>query len=237
MQDLSKSISNMRKKYREIFLTTVAAIKQRVDEIKPENIEGDIFDTFDKGSDGEKWQIAVLDMFENDISHEIVRKWKEILAYRENFSCKGCAVCCNLACSEFSPEQLKEKAKNGDKFASQFTGIFIPYKSKEEAKEIYPEYIKLVEDTLDDENVYFYHCPKLTDCKRCSDYENRPEICRVFPDNPLSILPESCGFNEWRLQVEPVALMLHSMVEIIDYYKQKIPVSEARKSRGQEGRP
>ncbi len=222
MEDLSKKIVNMRRKYREIFLTSVEALKQRVDEIKPKGLKGDIFDTFEKDSDGEKWQRAVLEMFENDISHEIVRKWNEILDFRKNFSCKGCATCCNLACSEFSPEQLKEKAKNGDKFATQFTSIFIPYESKEEAKEIYPEYIKLVEDTIED-SVYFYHCPKLTECKRCSDYENRPEICRVFPDNPLSILPESCGFYEWRLQVEPVALMLHSMVEIIDYYKQKIP--------------
>ena len=69
---------------------------------------------------------------------------------------------------------------------------------------------------------YFYHCPKLNECKRCSDYENRPQICRDFPDNPLSILPKSCGFYEWRKEVEPVALMLHSMLEIIDYYTEKI---------------
>ncbi len=236
MEDLAEKITNMRRKYREIFLTTVDAIKQRVEELRPENLKGDIFDTYAKNSDGEKWQIAVLDMFENDISHEIYRKWNEILAFRQNFSCKGCATCCNLACSEFSPEQLKEKAKNGDRFAAQFISIFIPYNTKEEAKKIYPEYIKLVEDTLEDENVYFYHCPKLNDCNRCSDYENRPQICRVFPDNPLSILPESCGYYEWRLQVEPVALMLHSMMEIIDYYKQKIPAPDGRMSRGQEGR-
>ena len=235
MDDLSEKITNTRKKYREIFSTTADAIKQRIDGIKPENVTGDIFDTFEKNSDGEKWQIAVLDMFENDISHEIYRKWNEILAFRQNFSCNGCATCCNLACSEFSPEQLKEKAKNGDRFAAQFTSIFIPYKSKDEARKVYPQYIQLLEDNLE-ENVYFYHCPKLTDCKRCSDYENRPRICRDFPDNPLSILPESCGFYEWRIQVEPVALMLHSMIEIIDYYKQKIPVPEDRMSRGQEGR-
>ena len=222
MQDLLKSISNIRKKYRDIFIKTADAINERVEEIKPENFEGDIFDTFEKESVGEKWQIAVLDMFENDISYEIVRKWNELLSYRNNFSCKGCATCCNLACSEFSPEKLKEKAKNGDKFASQFTSIFVPYESKEEARKVYPEYIKLLEDNLQGD-VYFYHCPKLTECKRCSDYENRPQICRDFPDNPLSILPESCGFYEWRREVEPVALMLHSMVEIIDYYKEKIP--------------
>lgn len=231
MEDLAEKITNMRRKYREIFLTTVDAIKQRVEELRPENLKGDIFDTYAKNSDGEKWQIAVLDMFENDISHEIYRKWNEILAFRQNFSCKGCATCCNLACSEFSPEQLKEKAKNGDKFAAQFTSIFIPYNSKEEAEKVYPEYIQLLGNNLE-EDVYFYHCPRLNDCKRCSDYENRPQICRDFPDNPLSILPESCGYYEWRLQVEPVALMLHSMMEIIDYYKQKIPSLEDKTVRG-----
>ena len=231
MEDLAEKITNMRRKYREIFLTTVDAIKQRVEELRPENLKGDIFDTYAKNSDGEKWQIAVLDMFENDISHEIYRKWNEILAFRQNFSCKGCATCCNLACSEFSPEQLKEKAKNGDKFAAQFTSIFIPYNSKEEAEKVYPEYIQLLGNNLE-EDVYFYHCPRLNDCKRCSDYENRPQICRDFPDNPLSILPESCGYYEWRLQVEPVALMLHSMMEIIDYYKQKLPSLEDKKVRG-----
>lgn len=222
MTELAGTIKNMKKKYREIFLKSVDAIRSRVEEIKPSDAEGDIFDTFDKNSAGESWQAAVLDMFENDISHEIYRKWREILAYRNNFHCKGCATCCNLACSEFSHAELKLKAENGDKFASQFTSIFIPYKSDKEAEKVYPEYLKLLSDTID-EKVYFYHCPKLNECKRCSDYESRPQICRDFPDNPLSILPESCGFYEWRQEVEPVALMLHSMMEIIDYYRQKIP--------------
>ncbi len=221
MNGLDSDIKNMKQKYREIFLKSVDAIKQRVDEIKPKDFNGDIFDEYEMKSVGYNWQSAVLDMFENDISHEIYRKWKEILDYRKNFKCKGCATCCNLACSEFSPEQLKEKAQNGDKFAKQFTQIFVPYENAKQAEKIYPEYLKLLSDTLD-EDVYFYHCPKLNDCKRCSDYENRPEICRVFPDNPLSILPKSCGFYDWRAEVEPVALMLHSMVEIIDYYKQNI---------------
>ena len=222
MEDLGSKISGIKQKYRQVFLDTVEAIKQRIDEIKPNNFDGDIFDSYEKNSKGEKWQKSVLIMFRDDISPEIYRKWQEILAYRKNFHCKGCATCCNLACSEFSPDELKQKALNGDNFAKQFTGIFIPYSSKKEAEKIYPEYLKLLEDTLEDE-VYFYHCPKLNDCKRCSDYENRPSICKVFPDNPLSILPESCGFYPWRQEVEPIALMLHSMVEIIDYYKKNIP--------------
>lgn len=225
MDSLKDTVNNMKQMYREIFLKSSDAIKDRVDKIKPEGIEGDIFDRYEQDSEGQKWQYAVLDMFENDISHEIYRKWNEILKLRENYSCNGCATCCNLACSEFSYEELKKRAKNGDKFATQFTGIFIPYKSKEEARKVYPQYIELLDNSVDEE-VYFYHCPKLNDCKRCSDYENRPQICRDFPDNPLSILPKSCGYYEWRKLAEPVAMMLHAMVEIIDYYKQKIPVSK-----------
>lgn len=225
MDSLKDTVNNMKQMYREIFLKSSDAIKDRVDKIKPEGVEGDIFDRYEQDSEGQKWQYAVLDMFEKDISHEIYRKWNEILKLRENYSCNGCATCCNLACSEFSYEELKKRAKNGDKFATQFTGIFIPYKSKEEARKVYPQYIELLDNSVDEE-VYFYHCPKLNECKRCSDYENRPQICRDFPDNPLSILPKSCGYYEWRKLAEPVAMMLHAMVEIIDYYKQKIPVSK-----------
>ncbi len=230
MNALNSTVNNMKKMYREIFMKSSDAIKERVDAIKPEGLEGDIFDVYEPESKGQMWQSAVLDMFENDISHEIYRKWKEILKLRENYSCKGCATCCNLACSEFSYEELKKKAQNGDKFASQFVGIFVPYESREEARKVYPEYIDLLDKSVDDE-VYFYHCPKLNDCKRCSDYENRPKICRDFPDNPLNILPESCGYYEWRKTAEPVAMMLHSMVEIIGYYKQKILLTEDKKVR------
>ena len=100
--------------------------------------------------------------------------------------------------------------------------VFVPYASKEDARKVYPEYIKMLEENKED-NVYFYHCPKLTEDKRCSDYENRPQICRDFPDNPLSILRKSCGYKQWKDEIEPLALMLHSMVEIIEYYKEKIP--------------
>lgn len=224
MAELNSKLNSMKTKYREIFMKSSDAILARIEEIRPEGLKGDILDKFEQNSLGTSWQTAVIDMFENDISKEIYRKWQEVLELRKNFDCKGCATCCNLACSEFSPEELKRRAQNGDKFATQFTSIFIPYDSKEEARKVYPQYIELLDDTID-EDVYFYHCPKLTDCKRCSDYNNRPQICRDFPDNPLCILPKSCGFYEWRQEVEPVAMMLHAMMEIIEYYKEKISMS------------
>lgn len=221
MTDLNYTIDSLRKEYREIFIQSAEEIKKRVENIRPDNLEGEIFDKFPENSSGKKWQEATLKLLSNDISKEIYRKLNEILAYRTKFNCVGCATCCNLACSEFSPEELKQKAQNGDNFAKQFLSIFVPYNSKEEARKVYPEYIELLEKNKE-YDVYFYHCPKLTEDKRCSDYENRPQICRDFPDNPLSILPEVCGYKKWKEEVEPVALMLHAMIEIIDFYTIKI---------------
>lgn len=222
MNELYSSIENLRSEYREIFKKSLAEIANRIDELRPDGLDADVTDKFPVNSDGALWQTKVLDMLENDISKEVYRKYKEILAYRSQFKCVGCATCCNLACSEFSPAELKQKAENGDNFAKQFLSVFVPYASKEDARKVYPEYIKMLEENKED-NVYFYHCPKLTEDKRCSDYENRPQICRDFPDNPLSILPKSCGYKQWKDEIEPLALMLHSMVEIIEYYKEKIP--------------
>lgn len=224
MADLNKKLNGMKQKYREIFIKSADAITERIEKTRPENFTGDIFDRYENGSVGKKWQQDVLKMLENDISHEIFDKWTELINYRNKFECKGCATCCNLACSEFSPEELKKRAGNGDNFAKQFTSIFVPYKSKEDAKKVYPDYIKMLDENIEGD-VYFYHCPKLTKDKRCADYCNRPDICRVFPDNPLDLLPESCGFYEWRQEVEPVAMMLHAMVEIIEYYKLKVESS------------
>lgn len=221
MSDLNNTINSLRKEYREIFLKSAEEIKTKVEAIRPKGLKGEIFDKYEKDSDGYLWQKNTLDLLQNNISKEIYRKLNEILAYRTKFKCVGCATCCNLACSEFSPEELKQKAQNGDNFAKQFLSVFIPYNSKEEARKVYPEYIELLEKNKE-YDVYFYHCPKLTEDKRCPDYENRPQICRDFPDNPLSILPSACGYKKWKEEVEPIALMLHSMVEIIDFYIGKI---------------
>ena len=57
---------------------------------------------------------------------------------------------------------------------------------------------------------------------RCPDYENRPQICRDFPDNPISFLPKACGFSKWKEEVEPLALKLRATLEIADFYKNKL---------------
>lgn len=201
MSNLSTDVDNLKKKYREIFLRVSEELKLRIEETAPED---------------------VLKFLNEDIVKEIYEKWMKILGYRSKFKCTNCATCCKLACSEFSYTELQAKAKNGDNFATQFISVFIPYENEDEAKKIYPEYLELLKEKLNGEQVYFYHCPKLTADNLCPDYDNRPQICRDFPDNPLSMLPKACGYCNWKEEVEPTALMLHSMLEIVEFYKSKI---------------
>lgn len=209
MSNLSTDIDNFKKRYREIFLKTNEEFNRKVEKVNPEEL---------------------LKFLDEDIPKDVYKKWMKILEYRKNFKCIGCATCCKLACSEFSYEELKLKALNGDNFATQFTSIFIPYENENQAREIYPEYIELLAEKLGNEKVYFYHCPKLTPENKCSDYENRPQICKDFPDNPLDMLPVSCGFSCWKEEVEPTALMLHAMLEIVTFYKSKISRMSLRKN-------
>lgn len=201
MSNLSNDIDKTKNKYREIFLKTHEEFSKQIENMAEEELIKFLYES---------------------VPQDIYKKWQQMLNYRDNFKCIGCATCCKLACSEFSYEELKQKAQNGDNFATQFIGIFIPYENEDEPRKIYPEYFELLHEKLEGEKVYFYHCPKLTEENRCSDYENRPNICRDFPDNPLSLLPSACGFACWKTEVEPTALMLHSMLEIVGFYKDKL---------------
>ena len=44
MSNLENKLNGMKQQYREIFMKSSDAILQRVEEIRPENFEGDIFD-------------------------------------------------------------------------------------------------------------------------------------------------------------------------------------------------
>jgi len=174
-----------------------------------------------------EWQKQALTKINDEISRDILIKIKELNEYRlKSFQCKRTGTCCRLASSEFSYEDLKYKAQNNDKFAKQFTSIFIPYKSIDEARQVFPEYVDMALKQLgDDEELYFYHCPKVTDDNLCSIYDDRPEICREFPNNPLAILPLNCGFKEWKEDVMVAAMLLHALVQITEFYHEKIEIA------------
>lgn len=201
MEDLNVQLENLRIKYRKIFIKISGIFCKKEDSMG---------------------KVKFLNYLNEKYSKDIYKKKIEIDKYRKDFNCKGCGACCKLACSEFSYEELQQKAKNGDSFAKQFVSVFIPYKTEAEAKKQYLEYFELLKIQNQNENVYFYHCPKVTTDNRCSDYENRPQICRDFPDNPLGIFPKTCGYKAWGKKAETKALILRSALEIVGFYKAKI---------------
>ena len=109
----------------------------------------------------------------------------------------------------------------GDKYSKDFVSVFIPYKSEEEAKMANPEFFELLNDIVNDQRVYYYYCPKLNG-NICSDYENRPNICKDFPHNPLKLLPSTCSFNVWRNSIAKQAMLLKAKTDIIEFYKNKL---------------
>lgn len=170
-----------------------------------------------------EWQKICADKIKNEIKFDIQQKISDVMKLRNEFVCARCGTCCKLGCSEYSYEELKQKAQEGDEFARQFTSIFVPYENLDDAKKIFPEYVDLVTQVLDkDEKIYFYYCPHVTKENFCTNYENRPHICRDFPDNPLSILPSVCGFYQWKEDVSVAAMMLHAMTYIYEFYLEKI---------------
>ncbi len=218
---LTAEYDRLKSSYREIFLEAANEIRAVVESVRPEGFVGDIFKTYEIGSVGFKWQQTVLSVL--DVRYCGYKKsgLRQIQAFRDECDCIGCGVCCNFAVSEFSFEELQLKAKNGDNFASQFISVFIPYENMNEVENVYPEYVQMLNDS-GESGYYFYHCPKVTEDNRCSDYENRPQICRDFPDNPIAFLPKNCGFKDWKLKSESVSLKLNAEAEIINFYKEKI---------------
>lgn len=236
MNTLKNNMHKTRKIYRELFIKATESIDKQLNNLKKASLcnhcKSDcaldfnsikLFQKFPKECNYRFWQESALNELEGRISRDIYAKIQMIDAQREGSSCAMCASCCNLASSEFTYEELKEKAANGDKFAAEFTSIFVPYASNDEARKIYPDYVTLIEEQFSDENgIQFYHCPKIGADKLCTDYENRPQICRDFPTNPLVVFPPACAYRKWKDDVEVTALLLHAMVEIVGFYKEKL---------------
>ena len=140
---------------------------------------------------------------------------------KDECECSKCGNCCRLATSEYSYEQLKQRAMRGDKYSKDFVSVFVPYENEEDAKKANPEYFELLNDLMEEQKVYYYYCPKLVG-NICSDYENRPDICKNFPHNPLKLLPSTCSYNAWKNEMAKQSMLLKAKTDIIEFYKTKL---------------
>lgn len=233
-QDVTPIINqydDLKENYYRIFIEAAESIRSALDKFKPEspctlctkkcNIETkDIFTDYPAGCKYKEWQAEALSYLNGEYREKLKANYRTIMDKRSDFACNKCGDCCRLAVSEYSYEQLKQRAFRGDKYSDDFVSVFVPYESEEAARKANPEYFDALGDLVESKT-YYYYCPKLKD-NLCSDYENRPDICKNFPYNPLKLLPSKCSYNEWRNKLSKQAMLLKAKTDIIEFYKQKL---------------
>lgn len=219
--------------YEQIFLEAAESIRRELDDFKPKNVcetctvkdcqieKKDIFAPYPAACKYRDWQMQALTYLTGDYRQKLKAAYQNIMDKRGNYECNRCGACCKLAVSEYSYEQLKQRANKGDKFSSDFISVFLPYNSEEEAKAANPEYFALLNRLVEDDKIYYYYCPKVKD-NLCTIYDERPNICRDFPHNPLKLLPSACSYNEWRNEINHAAMLLKAKVDIIAFYKERL---------------
>ena len=132
-----------------------------------------------------------------------MNKWEKCLGVKFP-TCKMTGLCCRVASPSLPVIELIKKAAEGDSFARDFLCLFVPYQSIEEARAISFE---VVENSLmqaeksskfqSKDQVVFFRCRYLEGKNKCLVYEDRPQLCRDYPDTPFIVMPQDCGFKEW----------------------------------------
>lgn len=226
---------DLKDNYRNIFIAAAESIRAEVEKMKPNvscnscTVQCDskfqdftIFDAYPSKCPYRDWQLKVVTFLNGDYKQGLKNLQKSIMQKKDEYQCNCCGSCCRLAVSEHSYEDLKKKANRGDKFATEFTSVFVPYENEMQARSALPEYFELLDSLSDNKKVYFYYCPKCNDDNKCSDYENRPNICRQFPYNPLKVLPSTCGYYKWREEANKLAMLIHAKMDLIEFYNNKL---------------
>jgi len=232
---LEGQYKELKNNYEQIFIEAAESIRKDLDELKPKDAcEGcvnkdckiqkkDIFAPYPvSGCKLREWQMQAITYLTGDYKNKLKTAYKAIMDKKNDYKCNCCGACCKLAVNGYSYTQLKQRALKGDKFSEDFVSVFVPYELEEDAKKVNPEYFELLNKLVDDDKIYYYYCPKLDENNLCTIYENRPDICKDFPHNPLKLLPSDCSFNEWKNEVAHQAMLLKAKTDIIMYYKQKL---------------
>ena len=134
-----------------------------------------------------------------------MKKWEELLGIRWPSPEGGESLCdqsgeCCRAAAQLAPWRTTLKnAGLGDPTAQNFLNQFIPYASQGAAHEAAPDGVEanlsLAAERGDDlQDVVFYHCRFLKGKNICQIYEDRPALCREFPETAFTAIPGCCGY-------------------------------------------
>lgn len=130
-----------------------------------------------------------------------MNKWEEVLGIKFP-ECKKTGQCCRIVSPSVPTFELLKKAAEGDDYARDFFNIFIPYNSLKEALSVNKKTVlrslkSAEEQGFNKEDIIFYYCKYIGNDNRCLIHEDRPQLCRDYPDTPFLVFSESCAYNEW----------------------------------------
>lgn len=126
--------------------------------------------------------------------------WQELLEVRwPQNACDRSGECCRGAAQAQPWTRLLPAASAGDLTARAFLNQFMPYPSLDAAQQHAPHAfaasMALARERGDaDQDIVFYHCRFLAGQSDCQIYEDRPALCRDFPESPFGAIPSCCGY-------------------------------------------
>lgn len=156
--------------------------------------------------------------------------------------CKMCGMCCKLATTAVSYEQLQREAEEGLQSAIDFLSIFHKYESYEEAYKVNPKHVENVTKTMkevhgEDFLPEFYYCNYVNSDNTCGIYEKRPKVCKRAPASPWMLMAPECGYNDWlkeqRAKHMKYVIDLKEIVSILKDYPLDYFVEAKGKTAGQ----
>jgi Fe-S-cluster containining protein len=131
---------------------------------------------------------------------EFLQEWEKLLgiSWPKN-ACDRSGECCRGAAQTSPWKNLLKDAAQGHTTARSFLNQFIPYPNLEAAKAAAPDAVAaslaiIRQKGQAEEEVVFYHCRFLKDKSECQVYEDRPALCREFPESPFGAIPACCGY-------------------------------------------
>lgn len=126
--------------------------------------------------------------------------WEEALGLKwPSNQCDQSGECCRGA-AQYEPwANLLRQAAKGDLTARNFLSQYQPYANQTDAIASAPDAVEASlriasERGQKPESVIFYRCIFLKGTNQCQIYEDRPTLCRDFPESPFGAIPKCCGY-------------------------------------------
>lgn len=127
-------------------------------------------------------------------------EWEKLLGvtWPQN-QCDQSGECCRGAAQIKPWNNLLRQAAQGDSTSRAFLNQYQPYPSSEIAIQSAPDAVHASREIAvsrgeNPESLVFYHCIYLQGKNQCRIYEDRPTLCRDFPESPFGAIPKCCGY-------------------------------------------